>query len=39
MLSIFTVLTIIMVPISWIYIRRIDYMKTNFPSYKGEDLI
>ena len=39
MLSIFTVLTLIMVPISWIYVRQIDFMKTNYPDYKGEDLI
>ena len=39
MLSIFTVLSIIMVPISWIYVRKIDFMKTNYPDYEGKDLI
>mgnify|MGYP007090453861 CR=1 FL=1 len=38
MISIFTVLTMIMIPISWIYVKRIDYMKNNYPNYKGEDL-
>ena len=38
MLSVFTLLTITLIPISWIYVRRIDYMKENHPNYRGEDL-
>ena len=25
--------------ISWLWVRGIDYMKTNHPNYKGEDFL
>ena len=37
-MNMFLLFTIMLIPISWIWVRRIDYMKDNYPGYKGEDL-
>ena len=34
----FLLFTITLIPISWIWVRKIDYMQDNYPDYKGEDL-
>lgn len=31
------IILIIVVPLSILWVRGIDYMKTNHPDYKGED--
>lgn len=38
-LIIFFIVEIILTPIVWFWINRIDYMDKNHPEYKGEDLI
>lgn len=34
----FSLFTLILIPISWIWVRKIDYMQDNHPDYKGKDL-
>ena len=34
----FLLFTIGLIPISWIWVTKIDYMQDNHPDYKGEDL-
>lgn len=38
MLLIIAIIFIILTPISILWVRGIDYMQTNHPDYKGEDL-
>ena len=35
---VFLIFFLIMLPISYLWVRGIDYMKKNHPDYKGEDL-
>lgn len=37
-MDIFLLFVMVMIPLSWIYVKQIDYMKHNYPDYKGEDL-
>jgi hypothetical protein len=37
-MNMFLLFTIMLIPISVIWVRRIDYMKDNYPEYKGKDL-
>ena len=34
----FSLFTLVLIPISWIWVRKIDHMQDNHPDYKGEDL-
>ncbi len=38
MTMMFLFFTLVLIPISWIWVRKIDYMQDNHPDYKGEDL-
>jgi hypothetical protein len=31
-------ISIILIPVSYAWVNNIDYMKDNYPDYKGEDL-
>jgi hypothetical protein len=31
-------ISLILVPVSYAWVKNIDYMKDNYPDYKGEDL-
>lgn len=35
---IFVIICIVLIPIAWLWVTRIDYMYKNHPDYKGEDL-
>lgn len=35
---IFVIICIILIPVAWLWIKKIDYMYKNHPDYKGEDL-
>lgn len=35
----FLIFFLIMLPISYLWVRGIDYMKKNHPDYKGEDFL
>lgn len=30
---------LLVLSVSWIWVNGIDYMKTNYPDYKGEDFL
>lgn len=34
----FGIIFIVLLPITLLWVRGIDYMQTNHPDYKGEDL-
>lgn len=35
---IFLIICITLFPVTWLWIKRIDYMHKNHPDYKGKDL-
>jgi len=35
---IFAIICIVLLPVAWLWVTRIDYMHKNHPDYKGEDL-
>lgn len=37
-MDMFLFFVMVMIPLSLIYVKQIDYMKDNYPDYKGEDL-
>ena len=37
-LILFLIISIIILPVAWLWIIRIDYMHKNHPNYKGYDL-
>lgn len=38
-LVLFLVILIVVAPISYLWVRGIDYMRENHPDYKGEDFL
>lgn len=38
LLILFGIIMIIAAPIVWLWVRGFDYMNTNHPDYKGDDL-
>ena len=36
---VFLIIFLIMLPISYLWVRVIDYMKKNHPDYNGDDFI
>ena len=38
-LIVFLIIFIIVVPISYLWVRGFDYMQKNHPDYKGEDFL
>jgi hypothetical protein len=35
---IFAIICLVLLPMAWLWVTRIDYMYKNHPDYKGEDL-
>jgi hypothetical protein len=38
LLALFGIIVLLASPIVWLWIRGFDYMNTNHPDYKGDDL-
>ena len=38
-IPVFALMFIVVAPISWSWVRGIDYMSKNHPDYKGEDFL
>jgi hypothetical protein len=38
LLVLFGIIVLLVSPIVWLWIRGFDYMNTNHPDYKGDDL-
>jgi hypothetical protein len=38
LLALFGVIVLLASPVIWLWIRGFDYMNTNHPDYKGDDL-
>jgi hypothetical protein len=38
LLILFGVIVLLALPVIWLWIRGFDYMNTNHPDYKGDDL-
>ena len=37
-LVLLVIISVILLPLAWLWVQRIDYMHKNYPNYKGYDM-